>query len=210
MRSRSFPGGEAHRCLIILDDFQETLTTGEFVSTYIPEYKNYGKLIKEIAHSPHNSCLLLLSWEKPTEIANLETENCHCHTLQLQGLGKSATELLKLKNLTDEDKWLKLMNLYSGNPLWLNIIASTIQDLFNGRVSQFLSYSSLFLGDLEPILHEHYRRLSESEKLIMLWLANQDFGGNICNKPPEFSGNNVFLGAIQSLRKLGLIKKKCE
>ena len=207
LRSRSFPGGETHRCLIILDDFQETLTTGEFVSTYIPEYKNYGKLIKEIAHSPHNSCLLLLSWEKPTEIANLETENCHCHTLQLQGLGKSATELLKLKKLTDEDKWLELINLYSGNPLWLNIIASTIQDLFNGRVSQFLSYSSLFLGDLEPILHEHYRRLSESEKLIMLWLANQDFGGNICNKPPEFSGNNVFLGAIQSLRKRGLIKK---
>lgn len=207
LRSRSFPGGETHRCLIILDDFQETLTTGEFVTTYIPEYKNYGKLIKEIAHSPHNSCLLLLSWEKPTEIANLETENCHCHTLQLQGLGKSATELLKLKKLTDEDKWLELINLYSGNPLWLNIIASTIQDLFNGRVSQFLSYSSLFLGDLEPILHEHYRRLSESEKLIMLWLANQNLGRNICNKPPEFSGNNVFLGAIQSLRKRGLIKK---
>ncbi len=196
-----------HRCLIILDDFQETLTTGEFVGTYIPEYKNYGKFIKEIAHSSHNSCLLLLSWEKPTEIANLETENCHCHTLQLQGLGESATELSKVKNLTDEDRWLELINLYSGNPLWLNIIASTIQDIFNGSVAQFLSYSYLFLGDLKPILHEHYQRLSESEKLVMQWLANQEIGGNICSQPPEFSGNNDFLGAIQSLRKRGLIKK---
>ncbi|NEO52686.1 MAG: AAA family ATPase [Okeania sp. SIO3B5] len=196
-----------HRCLIILDDFQETLTTGEFVGTYIPEYKNYGKFIKEIARSPHNSCLLLLSWEKPTEIANLETENCHCQTLQLQGLGKLATELLKAKNLTDEDRWLEFINLYSGNPLWLNIIASTIQDLFNGKVAQFLSYSHLFLGDLEPILHEHYQRLSKSEKLVMQWLANQEIGGNICSKPPEISANNDFLGAIQSLRKRGLIKK---
>ncbi|NEQ76328.1 MAG: NACHT domain-containing protein [Okeania sp. SIO2C9] len=196
-----------HRCLIILDDFQETLTTGEFVSTYIPEYKNYGKLIKEIARSPHNSCLLLLSWEKPTEIANLETENCHCHTLQLQGLGKSATELLKAKKLTDEDRWLELINLYSSNPLWLNIIVSTIQDLFNGSVAQFLSYSYLFLGDLKPILHEHYQRLSESEKLVMQWLANQEIGGNISSQPPEFSTNNDFLGAIQSLIKRGLIKK---
>lgn len=196
-----------HRCLIILDDFQETLTTGEFVGTYIPEYKNYGKLIKEIGRSPHNSCLLLLSWEKPTEIANLETENRYCKTLQIQGLGESATELLKVKKLTDEDRWLELINLYSDNPLWLNIIASTIQDLFNGSVSQFLSYSHLFLGDLEPILQEHYRRLSESEKLVMQWLANQDIGGDISSKPPDFSATNDFLAAIQSLRKRGLIKK---
>ncbi|MDJ0519297.1 MAG: NB-ARC domain-containing protein [Trichodesmium sp. MO_231.B1] len=196
-----------HRCLIILDDFQETLTTGEFVGTYIPEYKNYSKLIQEITRSPHNSCLLLLSWKKPTEIANLETENSHCHTLQLQGLGESATELSKVKNLTDKDRCLELINLYSGNPLWLNIIASTIEDLFNGSVAKFLSYSNPFLGDLKPILHEHYQRLSDPEKFVMQWLANQDIGGNICSKPPEFSGNNDFLGAIQSLRKRGLIKK---
>ncbi|NES68966.1 MAG: AAA family ATPase, partial [Okeania sp. SIO2D1] len=34
-----------------------------------------------------------------------------------------------------------------------------------------------------------------------------EIGGNISSQPPEFSTNNDFLGAIQSLRKRGLIKK---
>ena len=146
----------SHRCLIILDDFQETFTSGELVGTYLPEYENYGKLIKEIARSPHNSCLLILSWEKPIEIATLEAEKCHCQTLQLGGLGESAEELLRARGLTDEDKWLELIELYGGNTSWLNIITSTILDLFDGSVAQFLSYPSPFLGDLEPILEAHY------------------------------------------------------
>lgn len=197
----------SHRCLIILDDFQETLTPGELVGNYIPEYTNYGKLIKEIARFSHNSCFLLLSWEIPIEIATLETENCYCKTLQLQGLGESATELLMAKKLTDEARWLELINLYSGNPAWLNIIVSSIQDLFNGSVAQFLSYSSLFLGDLEPILKEHYRRLSQCEKSIMEWLANQETAVDISSKPADFLSDSDFLRAIQSLRKRNLIEK---
>jgi len=209
LRSRSsiLDDLRSHRCLIILDDFQETLTPGELVGNYIPEFANYCKLIKEIARSSHNSCLLLLSWEIPREIATLETENRHCYTLQLEGLGEAATELLTAKKLTDEARWLELINLYSGNPAWLNIIASSIQDLFNGSVAQFLSYPPLFLGDLEPILQEHYRRLSEGEKLIMQWLANQETAVNISSKPADFLSDFDFLRGIQSLRKRNLIKK---
>jgi NB-ARC domain len=197
----------SHRCLIILDDFQETFTSGELVGTYLPEYENYGKLIKEIARSPHNSCLLILSWEKPIEIATLEAEKCHCQTLQLGGLGESAEELLRARGLTDEDKWLELIELYGGNTSWLNIITSTILDLFDGSVAQFLSYPSPFLGDLEPILEAHYRRLSESEKLVMLWLANQERAADISSKPAEFLSDSDFFKAVQSLRKRGLIEK---
>ncbi|MBD2485025.1 NB-ARC domain-containing protein [Planktothrix sp. FACHB-1365] len=197
----------SHRCLIILDDFQETLTSGELVGSYFPEYKNYGKLLKQIGRSPHNSCLLLLSWEKPIEIATLEAENCHCRSLELQGLGESGEQLLKARGLNDQDQWLELINLYGGNPSWLNIIALTILDLFNGNVAQFLSYSTLFLGDLETILQEHYQRLSESEKLVMVWLANQETAADICSKPAEFLSDSEFLKAVQSLRKRGLIEK---
>lgn len=209
LRSRSsiLDDLRSHRCLIILDDFQETLTPGEFVGNYRPEYTNYGKLIKEIVRFSHNSCFLLLSWEIPREIATLETENRHCYTLQIQGLGESATELLTAKQLTDKNRWLELIKLYGGNPAWLNIIASSIQDLFNGSVAQFLSYSSLFLGDLEPILQEHYRRLSDCEKLIMQWLAQQETAVDISNKPAEFLSESDFFRAIQSLRKRNLIEK---
>ncbi|WP_254173696.1 NB-ARC domain-containing protein [Planktothrix pseudagardhii] len=197
----------SHRCLIILDDFQDTLTPREFVGNYLPEYQDYGKLLTEIGRSPHNSCLLLLSWEQPIEIANLETENRYCKTLQLQGLGQAATQLLADRKLTDQQKWPELIQRYSGNPLWLNIIASTIKDLFNDRVEQFLSYKTLFLGDIEPLIKQHYQRLSESEQLLMLWLANQDKTVNILSQPTEFSSDTDFLRAIQSLKKRSLIQQ---
>ncbi|UWU45770.1 hypothetical protein APLC1_0454 [Limnospira platensis C1] len=54
-----------HRCLIILDDFQETLNPGELVGNYRPEYQNYSHLLHEIGRCSHQSCLLLLGWEQP-------------------------------------------------------------------------------------------------------------------------------------------------
>jgi len=195
------------RCLIILDDFQETFTPGELAGTYRPELENYGKFLKEIARSPHNSCILLLSWEKPTEIATLEGQKCPCRSLQLGGLGELATEILAEKELKDRHKWSELIQLYGGNPSWLNITTATIEDLFNGSVDRFLSYPSLFLGDLEPILDEYYQRLSPSEKMVILWLANQE-AADMFQKPAEFTLSDAdFLKAVQSLRKRGLLEK---
>lgn len=197
----------SHSCLIILDDFQELFISGELAGNYLPDCQNYSKFLKEIACSPHKSCLLLLSCEKPTEIAILEGENRHCRSLQLGSLGEAAAEILTNKGLNDEDKWGELIQLYGGNPSWLNIIASTIEDLFNGSVDRYLSYPSLFLGDLEPKLEEYYQRLSASEKLVILWLANQD-AAEIFHKPEELTLSDAeFLKAVQSLRKRGLIEK---
>lgn len=197
----------SHSCLIILDDFQELFISGELAGTYLPDCQNYSKFLKEIACSPHNSCFLILSWEKPTEIATLEGENRHCRSLQLGSLGEAAAEILTNKGLNDENKWGELIELYGGNPSWLNIIASTIEDLFNGSVDRYLSYPSLFLGDLEPKLEEYYQRLSASEKLVILWLANQETA-DIFHKPEELTLSDAeFLKAVQSLRKRGVIEK---
>ncbi|MGI0501293.1 NB-ARC domain-containing protein [Limnospira platensis CENA597] len=200
----------SHRCLIILDDFQETLTPGEFVGTYRPEYDSYSQFIYEIGRSPHQSCFLLLSWEQPTEIATMETENRHGKTLYLQGLSASETEILATHNLQDREHWTELIQLYGGNPLWLNIIAATIFDLFNGSVSQFLSYPSFFLGDIEPILNQHYLRLSSPEKLVMLSLANQNGLTEISRKLAENLSECDYLKALQSLRRRSLIETKIE
>ena len=196
-----------HRCLIILDDFQETLTPGELVGNYRPEYQNYGQLINEIGQLSHQSCLLLLSWEQPLEIATLETENPYCKTLQIPGLDILANQILSARKLKDQNKWGELIQLYTGNPSWLNIIASTILDLFNGSVQEFLSYPCFFLGDLEPILKQHYQRLSESEKIVLQWLANQNEPVTINQKPPELLPDQEFLKAIQSLTRRNLLEK---
>jgi len=199
----------SHRCLIVLDDFQETLTPGEFIGTYRPDYESYGQFIYEIGRSPHQSCFLILSWEQPTEIATLETESSHCKTLYLKGIDSSETELLATRNLKDNQQWMELIRRYGGNPLWLHIIASTILDLFNGSVRQFLSYPGLFLGDIESLLKIHYLRLSETEKQVMLALADQNGRTEISSKPEAISDSD-YLKAVQSLRKRSLIETKIE
>ncbi len=198
----------SHRCLIILDDFQELFTIGELAGTYRPDYEDYSQFIQQLATTPHHSSLLILSWEKPRELATLEGRKIPCRTLQLDGLGESAQEILTEMELTDQDRWLELIQLYGGNPLWLNIAANTIQELFDGSVADFLSGESVFLGDLETILHQHYRRLSALEKQAICWLARQETAGDISTHPPDLPISEFdLLKAVQSLLKRGLIEK---
>ena len=92
--------------------------------------------------------------------------------------------------------------------MWLNIVSAAIQDLFSGKISEFLSYDSLVLGDLEYLLHQHCQRLSDSEKQVMSWLANQIKAVEISKKPAllELSPSE-FLKAVESLRRRSLIEK---
>ncbi|MDJ1173449.1 NB-ARC domain-containing protein [Roseofilum capinflatum] len=196
------------RSLIILDDFQELFTPGELAGTYLPGCESYGKLLREIRRLHHRSCFLLLSYEKPTEIATLERENNHCLSLQLGSLGTAAKEILSHHQLMDEERWEELIQRYGGNPSWLNIIASTIQDFFNRSVDKFLSYPNPFLGDLEPILQDYYQRLSPSEMTVVQWLASEDTT-DIFHKPKELALSDAeFSQAIHSLIKRGVIQKE--
>lgn len=85
----------SHRCLIILDDIQTIFSSQQLAGNYQPGYENYGAFFKQITESSHNSCLILLSWEKPREIAALEGENRPCKSLQLNGLSPEAQEIFR-------------------------------------------------------------------------------------------------------------------
>lgn len=128
------------RCLVILDDFQNLFQSGFLAGQYLTEHKEYGQFLQQIAKNHHQSCVILLSWEKPREIVTLQSKKHSTRTLHLKGLSADAEEILKEYGLTDSEKWPELINLYQGHPTWLNIIASTILELFDGSVS-------LFLGD---------------------------------------------------------------
>jgi len=196
-------------CLVILDDVQNIFKSSQLAGQYLAGYEDYGKFFKQIATSSHQSCLILLSWEKPREITALEAVNRPARTLHLKGLGEQSTEILREKELTDEEKWSDLIALYQGHPSWLNIIASTIVELFDGSVSQFLAdETDIFLGDLEPLLESHLERLSDSEKKVLYWLATQNEAVDISRQPADSElSQSEFLQAIQSLARRGLVEK---
>jgi len=124
-----------NRCLIILDDVQAILGSGQLAGNYRPECENYSILFRQIGETTHNSCLILNSWEPPREITALKGENSPVRTLQLKGIGAAAAEILRQKSLLNPETWENLINAYQGNPLWLKIVATTIQEIFRGRVA---------------------------------------------------------------------------
>ncbi|PSB20046.1 ATPase [filamentous cyanobacterium Phorm 46] len=195
------------RCLIILDDIQTIFSSQQLAGNYQPGYENYGTFFKQLAESSHNSCLILLSWEKPREIAALEGENRPCKSLQLNGLGAEAGEIFREKRLAEEEKWSQLIDLYRGNPLWLNIIATLIQDLFDGSVSEFLSYDTLFLGDLESLLQQQCDRLTASEQQVISWLASAIEPADISKTPDNLQlSPPELLKVMQSLGRRSLVE----
>ncbi|NQE34597.1 hypothetical protein [Microcoleus asticus] len=146
--------------------------------------------------------------EKPIKIAELESHPKNCQTWKLNSLGEPAREIFIEKGLLESEKWSDLIELYKGNPLWLNTVAAAIKDLFSGKVAKFLSYNSLVLGELEYLLHQHFQRLSDTEKQVLSWLANQIEEVEISKKPALLElSRSEFLKAVESLRLRSLIEK---
>ncbi len=199
-----------YRCLIILDDMQNIFKTGKLAGQYLHEYQDYDKWFNRIATLSHQSCLILISWELSSDLEILEREHQYTQILNLQGLGEDAKEILRDKDLKNQEMWDKLINLYQSNPSWLNIIISTILELFDGDVELFLSdqENNIYLGDLEPIIESHLQRLSVSETKLIYWLASQNEGVNMNQKPANSELSKAeFLQAIKSLMRRCLVEK---
>ena len=199
---------QKYRCLLILDDVQMVNSSGQLAGNYQPGYEDYGTLFRQVGELSHNSCLLLLSAEKPKEIAALEGENQPVRSLQLNGLGAGAGEILREKGLAEDENWSELIEQYRGNPLWLKIVATMIQDLFNGNISEIWSDNTLFLGDLESLLHQPFNRLSEPEKQVMSWLASETAPVSIAKLRENMQlSRSQLLKIMQSLGRRSLIEK---
>ncbi|MDB9506430.1 ATPase [Microcystis aeruginosa CS-338/01] len=164
---------KSHRCLIILDDLQSLFDSKKLAGNYQKEYQNYQLLFKSIAEVNHQSCLLLLSQEKPIDTTFYGQKNKFIKTLIIEGLGEDAIEILRHHNLLNEDSWEALIKCYQGHPLWLELVASFIQETFLGKVADFLEIKYPIAEEtLEQTLLSILQNLTESEKLMLTELAN--------------------------------------
>jgi hypothetical protein len=159
------------KCLIILDTAAEIWQSGDLAGHYRQQYQGYSELLRRLGAESHQSCLLLCTREKPREVAWLEGEKVPVHSLHLGGLASEAQQIFQEKQLSDRPRWDELIQLYRGNPLALKIVATTIQELFNGAVSAFLKQDTIVYGDIYDLLDEQFERLSIAEQEILNWLA---------------------------------------
>src|SRR5881227_2584701 len=164
---------QASRCLLVLDNLEALLVSGDPEGNYLPGYEGYGRLIGRLAEAAHQSCVLLTSREKPREIEALEGARGPVRSLRLVGLDEqTARVLLADKGLGGTPvAWQRLVISYAGNPLALKIMAQTISDLFDGDLDRFLQEGELIFNGIRPVLRQQMGRLSPLEHLLLTWLA---------------------------------------
>lgn len=163
-----------HRCLLLLDNVDALLQAGQRAGLYRSGYEGYGRLFQRIAETDHQSCLLLTSREKLKEVALAEgKDSSPVRSLLLTGLDPaSGQKLLQDKALSgSEETWATFINLYSGNPLALKVVAEPVRQVFEGHIAAFLEKNEVVPGDLSDLLEQQFRRLSPLEQEIMYWLA---------------------------------------
>ncbi len=161
----------SHRCLIILDN-AETLFQPGLTGHYRPGYEGYGDLFRTLGETAHQSCLLLTSREKPPEVAALEGIELGVKTHQLQGSLDVSMALIQAKGLTGTpEEQHQLCEQYGCSPLALKIVATSIQDLFDGQIAEFLQERTTSFNGIRRLLDQHWQRLSLIERSILQWLA---------------------------------------
>jgi WD40 repeat protein len=161
-----------HRCLLILDNVESILLSGS-PRNYLAGYEGYGELFRQVAESAHQSCVLLTSREQVAEVANFAGDRLPVRVLPLDGLSIAAGMAIlgdKGLPLTIENGQ-ELVDLYAGNPLALKIVSTSILELFDGRVTEFLGQGAAVFNGIRLLLAQQFDRLSAVEQQIMFWLA---------------------------------------
>ncbi len=201
------------RCLVILDDFEATLQDGELVGAYRQGCEDYAELLQRIGSERHQSTVILIGREQPKEISMNHGDDQPIRYYKVNGLQRQgAFELLRAKGFNASENGLEaLVQQYRGNPSALRIVAGTIQELFNGNVSEFLKQTALALGDvLRTLLYQQFERLSTLEKDVLYWLAIKYRPISLAMMRSEMNlqaSGSELIDALESLRWRSLIEK---
>ena len=200
------------RALLVLDNLEVLLEEGAGTGRMRPGYEDYGRLLRRVAETEHQSCLLLTSREKPRELVALEGSRTPVHALLLSGLNAVASaQLLAEKDVVglphDRER---LVEAYGGNPLALKIVAQTIVELFGNELAPFLEQGEVIFGGVRELLAEQFDRLSVVEQSVLLWLA-------ILREPVTFEellavlatplSRAQVMDAVEALRRRSLVER---
>jgi WD40 repeat protein/transcriptional regulator with XRE-family HTH domain len=200
------------RVLLVLDNLEALLEEGQSTGHMRPGYEGYGQLLRRLAETEHQSCLLLTSREKPSDLVPHEGRQAPVRVLRLARLDANACELLLAeKDITGTTAdHARLIEAYAGNPLALKIVAETIVELFGGEIAPFLEQGEVVFGGVRELLGEQFARLSALEQTVLLWLA-------IVREPVSLEELLAVLGAprpraqvlesVEALRRRSLIER---
>ena len=200
------------QCLLVLDNAESILQGGNRAGDYRQGYEGYGELFRRIGGTVHQSCLVLTSRENPKDIASAAGDTLPVRYLQLIGLKLTEGEQLfhALRVSGSEAQEQELIDFYKGSPLALKIVATTIQELFDGDIAQFLQSKAVVFSDIRDLLDQQFNRLSDLEREVMYWLAINREAVSLSELREDIvslESQPKLIEAVQSLVRRSLIEK---
>jgi WD40 repeat protein/transcriptional regulator with XRE-family HTH domain len=200
----------SRKCLLILDNLEAILEAG-YVGQFRTGYEDYNQLLIAVGESPHSSCLILTSREKPAVVAANEGDRLPVRSFRLSGSPEAALALLDAKGLVGADvQKQQLCDRYSNNALAVKIVATSIQDLFDGDIEAFLQQETFVFNGIRRLLENQFKRLSSMEKSVMYWLAINREGRTIAELESDIvpkMPRGKLLEALEGLWSRSLIEK---
>lgn len=187
---------QQQRCLIILDNAEAIMESGDYAGQYRNGCRDYGQLFEAVGTARHQSCLLFTSREPMPELIELAGESLPVRSFNLKGLDQGAKTLLERIGLSASGDLDRVIDRCQGNPLYLRIVANTILQTFNGEVTQFLNNDQYTYGKIAAVLQAQLDRLTPSEKVLMYHLA-------IKREPQTLSDLEAHLEPLGLAAKLG-------
>ncbi|MBW4621038.1 MAG: pentapeptide repeat-containing protein [Cyanosarcina radialis HA8281-LM2] len=204
------------RCLLILDNLESILQSGDRLGHYRDGYQDYGQILRRVGETAHQSCLLLTSREIPTGLAAREGENLPIRSMKLSGFKVDTAKIFfaaKGDFFGLETEWQTVVEHYAGNPLALKMIAPLIKDFASGSISELaelIERNRFIFHDIYDILERQFERLSELEMEVMYWLAINREPVKLTELQADFLQSELqpeLLKALISLQRRSLIER---
>ena len=116
------------RCLIIFDSLEAILKEKYYAGSIQDKYNDYMSFFNIVASGKHQSCLVLISQDEPDKM--IFWQDYKVGSMQVEGLGESAKEILSKNFLAAPETWDILIKRYKGNPLALKLVGVIIKEIF--------------------------------------------------------------------------------
>jgi hypothetical protein len=196
----------SRRCLIVLDGFEAVLRGETHDGSYQEGYEMYGELLRQVGSVPHESCLIVTSWENPKEMLEIEVNPRYVQSKDLRGLGAAEVrELFKLRNCGGSDlDWRELTRRYWGHPIVLSAIATDVWEFCRGDTARFLEqFSQTSIPErFRPRLDQQFGRLSQLEQALVQYLQQKGDPVSISDLQNDFREQVSDLDLMKILRSL--------
>lgn len=162
---------QRRRFLFVLDNAESIVAAMD--DDRREEYSTYTQIWRLFAESNHQSCVLITARTWVAQLRNQYEQIGSYRRLVLEGLPpEDSIKLLKKHGLHGADQELAgLQHAYCGNPLALELVAHTIDELYDGDVHAFVDEELPLLGEVELILRREYAGLSPLEQELFTWLS---------------------------------------